>query len=208
MWKWSFEKDTDLPNTKFWKTFEFSLKPATADLILCFFWHTFLSASLLSAVEIARIAFSISESHYFSFYVYVIIHTCVIVVEGIHTFSCVYSKHIVYIMHNFSWSLACSYNIPTHTYTHIPHIPSHTHHHPQGFHKGSKNVGIVDCFRLDPSASISVGVTIQTWREGLILTQTLRISRILRIFVTWDQFIKLLWWKWCQFCQLSLGDVY
>ena len=66
------------------------------------------------------------------------------------------------------------------------------------FHMGIKKVGIVGWFISDPSACYMCWSYHRNMERWTHTSQTLRIPELLRIFLTWDQFIKLLWWKWGQ----------
>lgn len=83
----------------------------------------------------------------------------------------------------------------------------HTPHHSRVFHKGIKKVGIVDWFISDPFACYVCWSYHRNTERWAHTTHPPRISGMLRIFVTSDQFIKLLWWKRGQFCVLGCSHV-
>lgn len=138
IWKWSLE-NTDFQNTKHQKNLWASLKPASADLILCFFSHTLFTFCRFA------VGWRDSLNSFQHFMKLVPLFTCV----QCNTY--MWDSCRIYTLFVCVWHVYCIYN--SHFYLklglRLKYIHAHTSS-PGVFHKEIKN--IVDWFISDPLA--------------------------------------------------------
>ena len=172
-----------------------SFKPASADLILCFFSRILFTFSRFT------VGWRDSLNSFQHFMKLVPLFTCV----QYNTY--MWDSCTIYTLFLCVWDVYCIYN--SHFYLklglQLKYIHTHTSS-PGVFHKEIKN--IVDWFISDPLAYYVCWSYHRNMETQAHTTQTPRISWVLRVFVTWDQFIKLLGWKRDQFCLPGHSDVH